>query len=188
MAQRLGLKTHAAKAAARQPREHRYWHKRLWCRKLIKRIINGMYGNSSDSATLFKGRHFDSSIIILCARCYITYKLSYRDLRDMMAERGIDLAHTTTLRWVQRYVPEFEKKWSFARPVGTSWRVDETYIRVRGQWKYLRDARIQEVRQCSNLSARAQGLCRRLAGEMPLRSAFTRRNPRRKSRMVQASV
>ncbi len=55
-----------------------------------------------------------------------------------MAERGIDLAHTTILRWVQRYVPEFEKKWSrFTRPVGTSWRVDETYIRVRGEWKYL---------------------------------------------------
>jgi transposase-like protein len=93
---------------------------------------------SSDSSSLFKGRHFDSSIIILCVRWYITYKLSYRDLRDMMAERGINLAHTTILRWVQRYVPKFEKKWScFARPVGTSWRVDETYIRVRGQWKYL---------------------------------------------------
>src|SRR5205085_9723660 len=68
----------------------------------------------------------------------ITYKLSYRDLRDMMTERGVDLAHTTILRWVQRYVPEFEKKWSrFARPVGTSWRVDETYIRIRGEWNYL---------------------------------------------------
>jgi transposase-like protein len=68
----------------------------------------------------------------------ITYKLSYRDLREMMAERGVSLAHTTILRWVQRYVPEFEKKWSrFARTVGISWRVDETYIRVRGEWKYL---------------------------------------------------
>jgi transposase-like protein len=56
----------------------------------------------------------------------------------MMVERGIDLAHTTILRWVLCYVPEFEKKWGrFARPVGTSWRVDETYIRVRGEWKYL---------------------------------------------------
>ncbi len=52
-----------------------------------------MLENSFDSAKLFKGRHFDSSIIILCVRCYITYKLSYRDLRDMMAERGINLAH-----------------------------------------------------------------------------------------------
>jgi transposase-like protein len=56
----------------------------------------------------------------------------------MMAERGIDLAHTTILRCVQRYVPEFEKKWScFARPIDTSLRVDETYIKVRGEWKYL---------------------------------------------------
>jgi transposase-like protein len=56
----------------------------------------------------------------------------------MMAERGVDLSHTTILRWVQHYIPEFEKKWNrLARPVGTSWRVDETYIRVRGQWKYL---------------------------------------------------
>ena len=55
-----------------------------------------------------------------------------------MAERGVSLAHTTILRWVLRYVPVFEKQWSrFARPVGTSWRVDETYIRVRGEWKYL---------------------------------------------------
>jgi transposase-like protein len=97
-----------------------------------------MLTSASDSSSLFKRRHFDSSIIILCVRWYITYKLSYRDLRDMMAERGIDLAHTTILRWVLRYVPEFEKKWKqFASPVGTSWRVDETYIRVRGEWKYL---------------------------------------------------
>lgn len=97
-----------------------------------------MLSLSTDSSSLFKRRHFDSSIIILCVRWYVIYKLSYRDLRDMMTERGIDLAHTTILRWVQRYVPEFEKKWSrFTRPVGTSWRVDETYVRIRGEWKYL---------------------------------------------------
>jgi len=97
-----------------------------------------MFGNSSDSATLFKGRLFVSSIIILCVRWYITYKLSYRNLKQMMAERGLDLSHTTILRRVQCYVPEFEKRWSrYARSVGSSWRVDETYIRVRGKWKYL---------------------------------------------------
>jgi transposase-like protein len=69
---------------------------------------------------------------------YINYKLSYRDLRDMMAECGIDLAHTTIPRWVQHYIPEFEKQWQrYLRPVGSSWIVDETYILVRGEWKYL---------------------------------------------------
>src|SRR5919112_2012169 len=90
------------------------------------------------SSPLFRGRHFDRTIIILCAPWYTTYKLSYRDLVEMMAERGVILSHTTILRWVQRYVPEFEKRWRrYARPVGTSWRVDETYIRVRGRWTYL---------------------------------------------------
>src|ERR1700731_514124 len=87
---------------------------------------------------LFKGRHFDQEIIILRVRWYITFKLSFRDLVQMMAERGITLSHTTILRWVQQYVPEFEKRWSrYARPVGDSWRVDETYIKVKGQWVYL---------------------------------------------------
>jgi transposase-like protein len=81
------------------------------------------------AAKLFKGRHFDQEIIVLCVRWYLTFKLSSRDLVAMIAERGIALAHTTILRWVQRYVPEFEKRWNrCARPVGDSWRVDETYL------------------------------------------------------------
>ena len=56
----------------------------------------------------------------------------------MMSERGIRLAHTTILRWVQHYTPEFEKRWQrYARPVGGSWRMDETYVKVRGEWVYL---------------------------------------------------
>jgi len=87
---------------------------------------------------LFKGRHFDQEIVVLCVRWYLGYKLSYRDLVAMMGERGIDLAHTTILRWVQRYTPEFEKRWKrFARTVGGSWRMDETYVKVRGEWVYL---------------------------------------------------
>ena len=88
--------------------------------------------------SVFKGRHFDGQIIILCVRWYTSFKLSLRDLVIMMAERGISVRHTTILRWVQRYLPEFEKRWRrYARPVGGSWRVDETYIKVRGQWVYL---------------------------------------------------
>ena len=98
-----------------------------------------MNNHCPDSAALFHGRHFDRSIIILCVRWYITYKLSYRDLVEMMAERGVRVSHTTILRWVQRFVPAFEKRWLLrcARPVGTSWRVDETYIKVSGRWTYL---------------------------------------------------
>src|SRR3954447_16775837 len=92
----------------------------------------------SSAQDLFKGRHFDHEIIILCVRWYLTFKLSSRDLVQMMAERGIALARTTLLRWVQRYVPEFEKRWNrYGRPVGDSWRVDEMYIKIKGQWVYL---------------------------------------------------
>lgn len=87
---------------------------------------------------LFKGRHFDQEIIVLWVRWYLTFKLSSRDLVQMMGERGIVLANRTILRWVQRYVPEFKKRWSrYARPVGDSWRVGETYLKIRGQWAYL---------------------------------------------------
>ena len=65
---------------------------------------------------LFEGRHFDREVIILCVRWYLRFKLSLRDLVEMMAERGLSMAHTTIMRWVQRYAPEFEKRWHrFAR-------------------------------------------------------------------------
>ena len=87
---------------------------------------------------LFEGRHFDREVIILCVRWYLRFKLSLRDLVEMMAERGLSLAHTTIMRWVWRYAPEFEKRWKrFAQAVGRSWRVDETYVKIRGEWCYL---------------------------------------------------
>jgi transposase-like protein len=87
---------------------------------------------------LFKGRHFDRQIIVLCVRWYLRFKLSFRDLVEMMAERGLSLAHTTIMRWVQHYVPEFEKRWNrFACRAGMSWRVDETYVKIKGRWTYL---------------------------------------------------
>jgi transposase-like protein len=87
---------------------------------------------------LFQGRHFDREVIIMCLRWYLRFKLSLRDLMELMAERGLSLAHTTIMRWVQRYVPEFVKRWNrFGRPVGRSWRVDETYLKSRGEWRYL---------------------------------------------------
>jgi len=92
----------------------------------------------SVTPALFKGRHFDRLLIIQSVRWYITFKLSYRDVCSLMAERGVTVVHTTVMRWVQHYVPVFEKRWmKYARPAGTSWRVDETYIRVKGKWTYL---------------------------------------------------
>ena len=94
--------------------------------------------SADENGRLFKGRHFDQEIIVLCVRWYLRYKLSFRDLAEMMAERGLSLAHTTIMRWIQCYVPEFEKRWNrFARPAGRSWRVDETYVKIRGRWTYL---------------------------------------------------
>jgi transposase-like protein len=87
---------------------------------------------------LFKGRHFDREVVVLCVRWYLRFKLSYRDLVEMMAERGLSMAHTTIMRWVHDYAPEFERRWNrFARPAGASWRVDETYVKIRGNWAYL---------------------------------------------------
>jgi transposase-like protein len=87
---------------------------------------------------LFAGRHFERNVIIHCVRWYLRYKLSLRDLVEMMAERGLSLAHTTILRWVKRYTPEFVKRWNrFGTPTGRSWRVDETYLKIRGKWVYL---------------------------------------------------
>src|SRR5882757_571589 len=87
---------------------------------------------------LFEGRHFDREIIILCVRWYLRFKLSFRDLVEIMAERHLSMAHTTIMRWVHHYAPEFERRWNrFARPVGPSWRVDETYVKISGKWVYL---------------------------------------------------
>src|SRR5260221_2647052 len=87
---------------------------------------------------LFEGRHFDREVIILCVRWYLRFKLSLRDLVEVMAERGLSMAHTTIMRWVRRYAPEFEKRWRrFARAVGQSWRVGETYVKIRGELCHL---------------------------------------------------
>jgi transposase-like protein len=87
---------------------------------------------------LFAGRHFDREVILLCVRWYLRFKLSLRDLVEMMAERGVSLAHTTIMRWVQRYTLKFEKRWNrHALAVGRSWRVDETYVKIKGVWHDL---------------------------------------------------
>jgi transposase-like protein len=87
---------------------------------------------------LFAGRWFEDEIILLCLRWYFRFKLSYRDLVQMLSERGLVIAHSTILRWVVHYAEACEKRWRrFERPVGGSWRADETFIKVRGQLMYL---------------------------------------------------
>jgi transposase-like protein len=87
---------------------------------------------------LFRGRHFRDEIIILCVRWYLRYPLSYRNLEEMMAERGLTVDHSTIARWVLRYAPVLnERIRSEVRNPNRSWRVDETYVRVAGQWTYL---------------------------------------------------
>ena len=88
--------------------------------------------------SVFKRRRFPVEIILLCVRWYCKYAISYRDLEEMMQERGIDVDHTTIYRWVQRYAPEIEKRVRcYQGQRSDSWRVDETYVRVGGKWKYL---------------------------------------------------
>jgi transposase-like protein len=87
---------------------------------------------------VFKGRHFNRSVILLCIRWYLAYGLSLRDLEEMMAERGISVDHATIHRWIVRYSPELLKRFSARkRGVTAKWHVDETYIKVRVQWEYL---------------------------------------------------
>jgi IS6 family transposase len=86
----------------------------------------------------FKWRHFEPSLILLCVRWYCRYQLSYRDVEEMMRERGLDVDHSTVFRWVQRYAPEFNKRIrQHLKMSGTSYRVDETYIKVGKTCKYL---------------------------------------------------
>jgi IS6 family transposase len=87
---------------------------------------------------LFRGRHFRDEIIVLCVRWYLRYPLSYRNLEEMMAERGLTIDHSTIARWVLRYAPVLNARIrSEMRSPNRSWRVDETYVRVAGKWTYL---------------------------------------------------
>ena len=86
----------------------------------------------------FKGAHFEATVILTCVRWYVAYPLSNRQLEEMMQERGVSVDHSTINRWVLKYTPRLEEEFrKRKRPVGTSWRLDETYIKVKGQWKYL---------------------------------------------------
>lgn len=87
---------------------------------------------------MIKRLHYPVDVILLCVRWYVSYSLSLRNLEEMMAERGVEVDHSTVHRWVIKIVPLVEKAFRRRkRPVGRSWRMDETYVKVGGQWKYL---------------------------------------------------
>ena len=89
-------------------------------------------------ARVFKRLHYPLDVILMCVRWYVAYGLSVRNLEEMMAERGIQVDHSTVHRWAIKLLPVLEKAFRrHKRPVGRSWRVDETYVKVKGHWKYL---------------------------------------------------
>ena len=90
------------------------------------------------TARAFRGFRFPAEIILWAVRWYLQFPLGYRDLEAMLAERGVAVDHTTMHRWVQRFAPELERRVRrHLRPCRGPWHVDETYVRVDGQWRYL---------------------------------------------------
>jgi len=86
---------------------------------------------------MFKGRHFDRSVILLCVRWYLAYNRSLRNLEEMIAERGISVDHTTVHRWTIRYAPLLLEQFNQRkRQVTGRWHIDETYIKIRAQWRF----------------------------------------------------
>ena len=89
-------------------------------------------------AISFKGAHFPQDIILMGVRWYLAYPLSYRHVEELLEERGIPIDHATVQRWVVKYSPQLEEAFHrHKRPVWVSWRMDETYIKVKGKWCYL---------------------------------------------------
>jgi transposase-like protein len=86
----------------------------------------------------FKWRQFEPQLILMAVGWYLRFSLSYRDVEELLQERGMSADHVTVWRWVQRYAPELDRRLrSHLKPTNKSWRVDETYIRVKGKWTYL---------------------------------------------------
>ena len=89
-------------------------------------------------ALSFANKQFPSATILMAVRWYVAYKLSYRNIEELLAERGVKVDHATIHRWVLEYAPQLESVLrNRKRPVSDSWRMDETYIKVKGEWQYL---------------------------------------------------
>ena len=107
-----------------------------WIDVRLDKADNGAGGMAQGKD--FKGRQFTAEVILWAVRWYLMFPISYRDLELMLQDRGVAVDHTTLFRWIQAYAPELEKR---IRPhlhrSNGSWRVDETYVKVKGRWTYL---------------------------------------------------
>src|ERR1700746_2557781 len=94
--------------------------------------------NNASRPAIFKWRQTAPALILCSVRWYLRCSLSLRDVEELLAERGLAVDHTIIWRWVQRYGPELEQRLRrHLKPTNKSWRIDETYIRVKGRWYYL---------------------------------------------------
>ena len=85
----------------------------------------------------FKGRHFLKPVILMAIRWYLAYALSYRDIEELLSERGLRVDHATINRWVVEYSPQLASAFKASKkPVKSSWRMDETDVKVKGKWMY----------------------------------------------------
>src|SRR5215208_7021107 len=111
---------------------------RLRCRRrpmILNGLVEKLKRRSKDD---FKGRHFEATLILQAVSWYLRYPLSYRDIEELFLERGLEVDHATLNRWVLAYAPLIERRLrAFRKPHCGSIRVDETYIKIRGQWRYL---------------------------------------------------
>ena len=125
---------------------------------------------------LFRGRHFEDAIILVCVRWYLRYSLTYRDLKEIMAERNLSVNHVTIWRWVQRYAPVLNQRLrrEMRRP-NRSWRVDETYVKVAGSWAYLYRAVDSAGETIEFILSPKRDV---MAAKLFLRLALSRDNPR----------
>src|ERR1700680_5055681 len=127
---------------------------------------------ASSVCGLFKWRQFEPEVILLAVGWYLRFSLSYRDVEELLAERGLHADHVTEWRWVQRYAPEMERRLrSRFRPTTDSWRGDKTYTRVKGKWVYYTVLSPPAVRRSTSFCR----LTRRISGRALSRRGFGQR-------------